>query len=135
MGKIGTILRLGRLIQAARPNVFDPKLGALLAFSPGPADIEQVVFLNFIAAELRNGKIHSSEYTLPHGMRLARKLFLGLDEAQVGYSSIRGWIEQHPRFKKNTEVRKRLSATWAEFRGIVPSLWRALEATEAASAA
>jgi len=60
MGKIGTILRLGRLIHAARPKAFGPKLGALLAFSPGPADIEQVVFLNFIAAELRNGKVHSS---------------------------------------------------------------------------
>jgi hypothetical protein len=27
MGKIGTILRLGRLIHAARPKAFDPKLG------------------------------------------------------------------------------------------------------------
>jgi hypothetical protein len=68
-------------------------------------------------------------------MRLARKLVLGLDDAQVGYSSIRGWIEQHPRFKKNAEVRKKLAATWVEFPGIVPSLWRALEATAAASAA
>lgn len=135
MGKIGTILRLGRLIQAARPNVFDPTLGALLGSSPGPADIEQVVFLNYIAAELRNGKMHSAEYTPPHDMRLARKLVLGLDEDQVGYSSIRGWIERHPRFKKDPEVRKKLSATWAEFPGIVPSLWRALLATEAASAA
>jgi hypothetical protein len=135
MGKIGTILRLGRLIHAARPKTFDPKLEALLTFSPGPADIEQVVFLNYIAAELRNGKVHSSEYTSPHGMRLARKLVLGLDETRVGYSSIRGWIEQHPRFKKNVEVRKKLAATWVEFPGIVPSLWRALEATAAASAA
>jgi hypothetical protein len=29
----------------------------------------------------------------------------------------------HPRFKKEAEVRKKLSATWVEFPGIVPSLW------------
>jgi hypothetical protein len=134
MGKIGTILRLGRLIHAARPKAFDPKLGALLAFSPGPADIEQVVFLNYIAAELRNGKVHTAEYTSPHGMRLMRKLVLGLDEGRVGYGSIREWIKSS-RFKKDAEVRKKLAATWVEFPGIVPSLWRALEATAAASAA
>jgi hypothetical protein len=134
MWKIATILRLGKLIQTARPNVFDPKLGALLAFSPGPADIEQVVFLSYIAGELRNGKVHSSEYTSAHGMRLVRKLVLGLDEEQVGYSSIRGWIETS-RFKKDAGVRKKLSATWAEFPGMVPSLWRALTTTAAASAA
>ncbi len=94
MWKVATILRLGRLIQDAQPNVLDPKLEAPLAFSPGPADIEQVVFLNYIAAELRNGKVHSSEYTSAHGMRLARKLVLGLDEEQVGYGSILGWIKK-----------------------------------------
>ena len=134
MWKVGTILRVGRLIQAARPNVFDPKLGALLALSPGPADIEQVVFLNYIAAELRTGKVHSSEYTSPHGMRLARKLVLGLDEGRVGHGSIMGWMKIS-RFKKDAEVRRRLSATWAEFPGIVPMLWKALGASEAASAA
>jgi len=134
MWKVGIILRLGRSIQAARPNVFDPKLGALLAFSPGPADIEQVVFLSYIAAELRNGKVHTSEYTSPHGIRLARKLVLGLDEEQVGYGKIRGWIDAS-RFKKNVEVRNKLSATWVEFPGIVPIVWRALNATTTAATA
>ena len=136
MWKIGTILRLGKLIQTARPNVFDPTLEALLAFSPGPADIEQVVFLNYIAAELRNGRVHSSEYTSPHGMRLARKLVLGLDEGQVGHGSIRGWIEKHPRFKKDSQqIYNRFAGTWTEVPGIVPMLWRALGVSEAASAA
>ncbi len=134
MWKIGSILRLGRLIHAAWPKVFDPKLGALLALSPGPADIQQEIFLNFLASELRNGKVHSAEYTSPHGMRLARKLILGLDEARVGNGSIRVWIGKS-RFKNEAQIYKKLSATWAEFPGIVPSLWRALEATEAASAA
>jgi hypothetical protein len=74
MWKIGNIFRLGRLIHAAGPSVFDPTLGALLAFLPGPADIEQVVFLSYIAAELRNGKVHTAAYTSPRGIRLARKL-------------------------------------------------------------
>jgi hypothetical protein len=126
-------LSLSRLIQAARPNVFDPKLGALLAFSPGPADIEQVVFLNYIADELRNGKVHSSEYTSARGMRLARTLILGIDEEQVGHGSILNWIKTS-RFKKDAEVRQKLSARWADFPGIVPVLWRALGASEAASA-
>lgn len=94
-----------------------------------------MVLLNYIAAELRNGKVHSADYTSPHGMRLARKLVLGLDEGRVGHGSIRGWIGEHPRFKKDADVRKKLSATWAEFPGIVPMLWRALGASEAASAA
>jgi hypothetical protein len=135
MWKIGTIFRVGRLAHAARPSVFDPKLGTLLAFSPGPADIEQLVFLNYIAAELRNGKVHSSEYTSAQGMRLVRKLVLGIDEGQVGYGSIVGWIKKS-RFRKDVEVhKKKLSAIWAEFPGVAPSLWKALGATEAVRAA
>ena len=48
--------------------------------------------------------------------------------------NIRGWIEKS-RFKKDAEARQKLSATWAEFQGIVPMLWRALGAADAASAA
>ena len=134
MWKIGMILRLGRLIHAAWPTAFDSKLGAFLAFSPGPADIEQVVFFSYIAAELRNGKVHTAAYTSPHGIRLARKLVLGLDEGGVGYGSIRNWIDES-RFKNDPQVYKRLSATWAEFQGIVPSLWNALGAAAIVSAA
>jgi hypothetical protein len=54
-------------------------------------------------------------------MRLARKLVLGLDEGRVGHSSIRDWMKK-TRFKREAEVNKRLSVTWAEFPGIVPSL-------------
>ncbi len=134
MWKVGTILRLGRLIHAAWPNAFDPQLGAFLAFSPGPADIEQVVFLSYIAAELRNGKVHTAEYTSPRGIRLARKMVLGIDEVQMGHGSIRNWIRTS-RFKKDSQqVYNRFAGTWAEFPGIVPILWRALEATSAASA-
>ena len=125
----------GKLIHAARPDVFDPKLGALLAFSPGPADIEQVVFLSYIADELRNGKVHTAAYTSPHGILLARKLVLGLDEGRVGHGSIRNWIKTS-RFKKDSQqVYNRFAGTWAEFPGIVPMLWRALGAPEAALAA
>ena len=62
----------------------------------------------------------------------ARKFLCVLEN--VGYGTILGWIKIS-RFKKDAEVRKKLSATWAEFPGIVPFLWRALEAAEAASAA
>jgi hypothetical protein len=135
MWKIATLLRLGRMIHAAQPNVCDPKLGALLALSPGPADIEQVVFLSYIASELRNGKVHTAEHTSAHGMWLARKLVLGLDERGVGYGNIQGWIKES-RFKKDAEVhKKKISAIWAEFPGIVPMLWKALGAAAPAAAA
>jgi len=135
MWKIATILRLGRLIQASRLDIFDPRLGVLLAFSPGPADIEQVVFLSYITAELRNGKVHTAEYTSPNGIRIARKLVLGLDEERVGHGSIREWIKSS-RFRKDAQqLYEQFSGTWAEFPGIVPSLWRALGAAAPAAAA
>jgi hypothetical protein len=131
MWKIATILRQGKLIEPARPGIFNPRLRALLAFSPGPADIEQVVFLSYIASVLRNGKVHSSEFTSPHGMRLARKLVLGLDEGRIGYGSIRDWIEKSW-FKKDAgHVYKKLSTTWAEFPGILPTIFRAMGRTDA----
>jgi hypothetical protein len=45
------------------PGIDDGSASIFLAISPGPADIEQVVFLSYIAVKLRNGKVHSSEYT------------------------------------------------------------------------
>jgi hypothetical protein len=78
---------------------------------------------------------HSSEYTSPNGMRLARKLVLGLDEGQVGHGGIRNWIKTS-RFKKDSQqLYNRFAGTWAEFQGIVPMLWRALGSSEATSAA
>jgi hypothetical protein len=91
--------------------------------------MEQVILLSYAAAELRNGKVHSTEYTSAHGMKLARKIVLGFDEVQVGYSSIRSWIKRS-RFQNETDTSNRLSAAWRDFPGIVPSLWKALGAAE-----
>jgi len=79
--------------------------------------------------------VHTAEYTSPNGIRIARKLVLGLDEERVGHGSIREWIKSS-RFRKDAQqLYEQFSGTWAEFPGIVPSLWRALGAAAPAAAA
>jgi len=135
MTKIAAILHLGRVLQVARPGTLSRHAAALLACSPGPADINQIATLYYTAVKLRNGTVHKHSITKVDKMRMLRKLGLGLDEERVGHHPVRSWINNNSWLEKEgVEASDRLARNWPDLPGFVPMVWRALEASATAPA-
>jgi hypothetical protein len=136
MTKIAALLHVGKVIERGYPGTVGSDTARLLACSPGPADIEQIAILCYIAVKLRNGKTHKYSVTKLREMRLLRKLALGLEEERVGQYDVQAWLKTNSWFKNDAdEIRTRLARNWPELPGFVPIVWRALDATTATSTA
>lgn len=125
MSQMATFLRVGRAIQGAVQKVFSTPVASLLAASPGPADIEQIAVLMYIATELRNGKVHSTESTSLPEIRLLRKLVIGIDEEHVSHNLILRWLQKRSwSGQEGKEIREKLMQTWTEYPGVLPLVWQ-----------
>lgn len=134
LGQFSTILRVGRVVEEAKPGTFG-KPGALLTASPGLTDVECLVPLAYVGTVFRNGVVHPipgspRNFKTAEEMQLLRKLIFGLDERRVPGRDVLSYAENALWFSRDErkEARRKLSAAWREYPGLVKMLWRVLQA-------